>query len=406
MDESELLRRFDRVAGVQPAPEATARAVARVRATLESAPTPNRRLRMITRYSAVAAAVAVVLGLGLWLFGPSGGGRAFADVQEKVKQSKNVTMTVITLSGDVKTELKAHAMADGRMRMEDADGSYTIIDPKAERSLTVSPSAKEALLIKGYHNRLPTDIYRLFREIRKEEVKRFPKENVDGRTAEVFLAKVKFPEEPQEVKVWVDAETQLPFRLEMSTPGPQKQEVRLRIDLEFDKPLDEKLFSTEPPAGYKLRSEGVDKPAKPTADPDKLTPVVTPKEGIGAVKFGMTKKEVTDALGEPDKIDQRGMALDYLSRGYSILVSPNRGVMMITCYTQATFVVKVKDFAGQTREGVRMGMSAADIVKVYGEPDSKEMENATTRLGYRKKLGFDFTLFNDKLVQFSLSRVP
>src|SRR5262249_39626062 len=153
-------------------------------------------------------------------------------------------------------------------------------------SLSVNPSAKEALLIKGYYNQLPTEIYRLFREIRNDEVKRLPRDNVEGRNAEVFIARVKFPEEPQEVKVWVDAETQLPFRLEMTVAGPQpKQEVRMRIDLEFDKALDEKLFSTEPPAGYKVRNEGVDKPARPTADPDKLTPTVTPKEGIGAVKF-------------------------------------------------------------------------------------------------------------------------
>jgi len=361
---------------------------------------------MITRYSAVAAALALVLGLGLWLFAPPGASRVFADVKDKVKQSRSVTMTVTAEAGaGPAVNAKAYALADGRMRTEDPDGSYNVVDPKTNRSLAVNPAAKEALLIKGYHNPLPTDIYRLFREIRKDEVKRLPRDNVDGRNAEVFIAKVKFPEEPQEVKVWVDAETQLPFRLELTVAGPQpNQEVPMRIDLEFDKALDEKLFSTEPPAGYKVRSEGVDKPAPPTADPAKLTPMVTPKEGIGAVKFGMTKKEVIEKLGEPDKIDQRGIALDYLSRGYSILVSPQRGVMMITCYTQATFVVTVKDFAGQTREGIRMGVTAADVIKAYGEPDSKEKEAATTRLSYRK-LGLDFTLFNDKLVQFSLSNV-
>jgi hypothetical protein len=66
----------------------------------------------------------------------------------------------------------------------------------------------------------------------------------------------------------------------------------------------------------------------------------------------------------------------------------------------------VKDFAGKTTEGIGMGAKEADIVKAYGEPDVKETEEQTTRLGYRKKLGLDFTLFNDKLVQFTLSKVP
>jgi outer membrane lipoprotein-sorting protein len=414
MDESELLHRLDRVAGVQPSADATERAVARARAGLTSAPTPNRRLRMISRLAALAAAVAALLAVGVWLFSPSTGGLAFADVQEKVKQTKTVKVRYAWDAGKgAAVVITAYFLADGRARLEDPNGGggYTTIDPKRERSLTVDPAAKQAVLIRGYHYPGPADVYRLMREIRNDEIQRFPPENVDGRTAEVFLAKLKgtadYTPVPDEYRVYVDAKTKLPFRLEGSLPGENGEPgTRVRFDLEFDKALDEKLFSTEPPSGYALRTEGVEKPAAPTADPDKLTPVVIAKEGIGAVKFGMTKKEVIDALGEPDKIDQRGMALDYLSRGYSILVSPQRGVMMIQCYTQATFVVKVKDFAGQTREGVRMGMSAADIVKVYGEPDLKEKDEATTRLGYRRKLGFEFTLFNDKLVQFSLSRVP
>ena len=72
---------------------------------------------------------------------------------------------------------------------------------------------------------------------------------------------------------------------------------------------------------------------------------------------------------------------------------------------QATFVVKVKDFAGKTKEGIGMGASAAEIIKAYGEPDATEKEEDTTRLLYRKKLGLEFTLGKDKLVQFSLSPV-
>ena len=79
--------------------------------------------------------------------------------------------------------------------------------------------------------------------------------------------------------------------------------------------------------------------------------------------------------------------------------------MMFTCYTQATFVVKVKDFTGKTKEGVGTGAKSTDIVKAFGEADATEKEEEMTRLSYRK-LGLEFTLANDKLVQFSLTPRP
>ncbi len=106
------------------------------------------------------------------------------------------------------------------------------------------------------------------------------------------------------------------------------------------------FICSKPTAGFTLRTEGVKTaPANRVEDAAASAPEVKPKEGLGPVKFGMTKEQVIDKIGKPDKIDQKGTALDYPSRGYSVLVSPKRGVM----------------------------------------------------------LGLEFTLTNDKLVQFSLS---
>jgi hypothetical protein len=133
--------------------------------------------------------------------------------------------------------------------------------------------------------------------------------------------------------------------------------------------------------------------------------IVIPKEGLGPVKFGMSKQEVIDRLGQPDKIDQRGTSLDYSSRGFAVIVSPTHGARMLMFYTQKTIIVKINDFAGKTKEGIGMGASAAEIIKAYGKPEAKETEEITTRLTYRKSLGMEFTLFNDKLVMFSMSAV-
>ena len=410
MDEAELLRRLNALAET-PTPDAE-RALERTRAALLAEPKSSPSfwsVRTMTRYAAALIALAATVVLVLWLANPFGGpSLAFADVQKKVQQTKSVTMTFNGHDGDGKQQSgTAYALADGRMRIEDSDGSYNVIDPKRERSLAVNPAKKEALLIKSYHNPGPADVYQLLRDIRKNEVKKLPAEQVNNQPAEVFMAKVKMGDVELELKVWVEPKSQLPVRFEVADKDKIGRERKMTIDVKFDQPLDEKLFSTDPPEGYTLRSEGIEGPPVERVEDEKtLKPEVKPKVGLGPVTFGMTKDQVIEKLGKPDKIDQKGMALDYLSRGYSILVSPQRGVMMINCYTQATFVLKVKDFAGKTTEGIGMGAKEADIVKAYGEPDSKETEEQTTRLSYRKKLGIEFTLFNDKLVQFTLSKVP
>ncbi|HBI46476.1 MAG TPA: hypothetical protein DDY78_27030 [Planctomycetales bacterium] len=408
MDESEVLRRLKALADAPPSDPQTALNRTRAALLADLKPPPSFwSVPTMTRYAALVAVAAVVL-LALWLASPFGGGNlAFADVQKKVEQTKSLTITFTQEGSDGKPQTgTAYALSDGRLRMEDADGSYNVIDPRREQSLAVDPAKKKALLIKGYYNRVPTDVYEILRNIRKSEVKKLPGEQLNGQTTEVFLGKASFGEIEQEIKVWVEPKSQLPVRLEVVDKDDAHAGRKMTMDLKFDQPFDKKLFSTEAPAGFTLRTEGVETaPAHRVEDAAGSAPEVKPKVGLGQVKFGMTKEQVIKELGEPDKIDQKGMALDYLSRGYSVLVSPRRGVMMITCYTQATFVVKVADFAGKTKEGIGMGAKSADIVKAYGESDATEKEEQMTRLSYRK-LGLEFTLANDKLVEFSLSAVP
>jgi outer membrane lipoprotein-sorting protein len=407
MDESEITRQLEQLSKIEPPAAATRQAIDRARAALNK-PIPNTsrgRIQMITRYSALAASVLVIAVAGVLLFGPARtGSLAFADVKDKVEQTKSVSITFTHHGDDGKIGIdKSYALADGRVRTEESDGSYNVIDAKAGISLVVNVPKKEALVIHGYNDRGIADIYQMLRNIRKDEVRKLPAEKIDGREAEFFLAKVKSPHVEQEVKVWVDPKTQLPFRVEFTVESPDKKTQTFRLDLEFDKPLDAKLFSTTPPDGFTVRSEGSDKPLQPVKEENLQTPIVTPGEGIGPVKFGMSKKEVIEKLGEPDEII-RNLSLEYRSRGFGLLFSPTRGLLMINCYTQATFVVKVKDFAGKTKEGIAMGAASADIIKAYGEPDDKETNDETTYLRYRKKLKMEFTLFSDKLVQYSLNK--
>ena len=314
MNESEVLRRLKALADA-PAPDPQS-ALNRTRAALLAAVKPSHSfwsVRAMTRYAALVAAAVVLWAL--WLVGPFGAGNlAFADVQKKVEQTKSLTITFTQEGSDGKPQTgTAYVLSDGRLRMEDSDGSYNVIDPKRERSLAADPAKKEALLIKGFYNLMPTDVYQMFRDIRKSEVKKLPGEQLNGQTTEVFLGKAPFGDVVQEVKVWFEPKSQLPVRLEIVDHSNGGAGLKMTMDLKFDQPLDEKLFSTEAPAGFTLRTEGVESaPAHRVENEATTAPGVKPKEGLGPVKFGMTKEQVVKELGEPDKLDQRGTALDYL----------------------------------------------------------------------------------------------
>ena len=87
----------------------------------------------------------------------------------------------------------------------------------------------------------------------------------------------------------------------------------------------------------------------------------------------MKTTDVIQLLGPPDKTmnPAKGMdVLEYYSQGFSITARDARGVVMITCFTGRFLAIKVRDFAGRTDKGVRMGVSRAAIEKAYGPPSS------------------------------------
>jgi hypothetical protein len=113
----------------------------------------------------------------------------------------------------------------------------------------------------------------------------------------------------------------------------------------------------------------------------------------------MTKEDVISLLGQPDSIEGNGAALAYFSRGYTVYVSPQRGVVSYNCYSQSALAVQARDFAGTTSSGVGIGSSLEDLRAAYGVPDV-EAENAPLigkRVVYRSK-GLEFSLVDDKVI--------
>ncbi|GAI08104.1 unnamed protein product [marine sediment metagenome] len=139
-----------------------------------------------------------------------------------------------------------------------------------------------------------------------------------------------------------------------------------------------------------------------TAGPNE-TLVVELGVGIGPVKFGMSKEEVIENFGEPDKVEGGGQGLNYVaSKGFSLFVSPMRGVRAIDCWSEKYPVGTVSNFAGKTKEGIAMNASRAEIVAAYGKPDRTTSNGPMTTLHYGK-FRAQFVIMHDKLVNLKMN---
>jgi outer membrane lipoprotein-sorting protein len=412
-EDLEMIRRIERLGEIQADPVLAARAIERARAAVVSLPPArlsfwSRRLPWVRVAAGIVLITCSVLVIGWLLSADSGGGSAFADVQEKVRNTRTLTFKMTRQhKGRAETE-RILIQAPNLLRVESAGAKVSIIDYEQRKWLAIDPAKKEATVYQGIGLAAP-DIYGMLRNLQKDTIKRLPPREIDGKTAPGFLVPVSADEHRYEAAVWVDATTRLPVRLEVSGEDDEgHKSLEVMSDLVFDTALDPALFSLVPPKGFAVRTDGVAAlPAAPEKE-DMRAPVVTAQVGIGPARFGMTKEEVIRVLGQPDAIpaESRGTILQYFSRGFSLTFAPKRGLFWIQCWTQKAIIARVRDFKGKTREGIGMGSSAKDIERAYGKPDERETNGpATVYLRYRK-LGLDFTLFSDKLVEFVAEAQP
>jgi outer membrane lipoprotein-sorting protein len=406
--EPELLRRLERLAELKPAAEVTSRTLERIRSALATIPhaDSSRRRVILKRFTAAAAVLLALSGLVAWLVPWTSEVRAgFAEVQAAVQSARSVTCRQTTrIKGETGETIRLSIVGNGMLRADQAEGGYTVTDSANHRALLVDPKKHEVTLMQGA-NVPDVNLYELIRNLPADtSAVRLPEKKIDGKKALGFVVKVQgYP-----LTVWADPKTKLPVRMEAQEKDDTGNTVEVVVDeFVFDKELDPKLFSFEPPAGYKLKAVGVAEfPAAP-ADAKLKDLVVTPLVGIGPVKFGMKQEEVEKLLGKPDAAEERGkngyVHLNYSSRGFFIGVSKNLGVVMISCVAQKTMVTRVRNFSGKTDRGIALGASKADVIRAYGEPERKETNMGSTYMSYAK-LEADFTFFGDELVQILLQR--
>jgi outer membrane lipoprotein-sorting protein len=392
------------LAHIEPAPEATARALGRVRAALLARPArwaPSLRVPL-------AAAALVLLGLtGLVSF-RTPTALAFPQVADRLGKTRSITcVETVKEPGQPERTTRLLMLDNGLLRVEEPGGNYSIVDRKSKTVLLVRPAQKEAVLMEGVAPNLAPDLYDLVRHAPKKAVRPLPARTIDGKKADGFVIELGEGEDKIEATVWVDPATRLPLRFDYEHKDDQGGKASATItNLVYDAPLDEKLFTLKPPERYAVTRHGVAKLRPPPDDKALAAPELKVGVGLGPVRFGMTAKQVTQLLGEPDKIEARGTTYAYYSRGYGLVVSPQRGLRHIHCFSQVSFVIKVNDFRGKTTEGIGMGANLADIVKAHGKADEVEMNGpATAYVRYPRK-GLSFTLFNDRVIEIHLTAPP
>lgn len=130
---------------------------------------------------------------------------------------------------------------------------------------------------------------------------------------------------------------------------------------------------------------------------------VYPSVGMHPVRFGMLGEEVIQVIGEPENIENKDRHLLYETLGFSIMLSAQGRVQNFNFYTRKAMpgYGQVRDFTGQTKQGISMGASRSEIVGAYGEPTSEHQTGFRKWMVYNRE-GLAFVLLNDELIQFML----
>jgi hypothetical protein len=302
-------------------------------------------------------------------------------------------------------------------------------------------------------------------DIEQANVARLGEREFDGRKLVGFvLPRDKFAKNTQMLcHLWVDPQTRLPIRYEFL---PEDQGnlaasfLHYTLTFTFNRPLDASLFRLLPPEGYTLLHGGLevsylDQLPLPPKDEKLASPVVVPGAGIGPARFGMSVEQVIEVLGRPDNasdhgeptaeearqldetfqraskeadekglkgpekrhfvseatnslsITQRapdGMCLDYISRGFELIVLKDQGLVRIFCYGENA---GKRPFTGKTSKGIGIGATVQEIENAYGPPSDKseQLRDGLHDAGlYYKSQKMLFQLRDGRLWELSLDK--
>lgn len=265
----------------EPPSDQVAKLVAKVRQTADQTCPVTilerfKNMKATTKIAVAATALSALFGLISWLVPGSGTALAFADVAEALNNIhsaswKTTTVTKLTLPGEkeertVTTDAKCMFLAPASERTESTFEGQTvsiqIVDGQKGKAITLAPATKTATVVKLKDFPPENSPFgRTFQGLRElvvnaqsgkaGTVERLGSKTIDDHAAEGFHIQVG----AMDVKIWADAKTLLPIRVEQSTTkaaeGPKFN--ILMTDFEVNVRLDESLFAVDVPTGYTVQ---------------------------------------------------------------------------------------------------------------------------------------------------------
>jgi outer membrane lipoprotein-sorting protein len=229
---------------------------------------PNfaKRLINMTFAQRIAAVVMITLGaltlyLVFGLFNTLAPTLAFADVVQKFKSARTMTFTnTITLPGMPPVKSRTLVAEPSRMRTEMSQ-IVTITDGRT--FLTLQPGARtaERMEMTGTTTAPVASggdgMLGALRRLGADKSRPMGEKVINGVTAQGFAASVG----QQTMTVWADKKTALPLRVETTIPGVNGDTLVVMDEFQMDVPLDDSLFSLDPPPGYTLKTRKMELPA-------------------------------------------------------------------------------------------------------------------------------------------------
>jgi outer membrane lipoprotein-sorting protein len=217
------------------------------------------RIVAMTMTQRIAAVVMLTLGaLVLYamfaLFNTLAPSVAFADVAGKLKAARTLSFyNTMTLPGQPPVTTRMLMADPDRLRNEIPGGVISIIS--GQQVLVLDPAKRTAMRmdLTGGPTTRPAD-YSIVTVLRKlGDVRGEPlgEKKIDDVEARGFRTQVG----SQTLTVWADAKTAMPVRVETIVPMGDAQAMVVMDRFQIDPPLDDELFSLEPPAGYTLTKQ-------------------------------------------------------------------------------------------------------------------------------------------------------
>jgi len=244
----DVLQHIDLLKDVVPSPESTHRAIARAANALLNQGPDNKAVGALrhrprsTWTTALAACMAVLIGVIACFVFLRRDSVAFGDVQEELRRVNTVMYNFVT--GDAGNRVTTRCILSGTRARREERGRVTIRIPDQKITLFINHNDRTAKFLHHNSGKEPkmTDEYSRLVSIVDSSAKEIGKRSVDGKPVLGFEA----PEigtNGAPMRIWVDPLTRLPVRIEASGN-------RAMQDFEFNVNVSENLFKLIAPDAY------------------------------------------------------------------------------------------------------------------------------------------------------------